>query len=61
VLLRDGGQPIAAIARAVGIRDPRYFARIYRARFGTTPSAGRAAGPGGAATAARRSSPSKTG
>jgi AraC-like DNA-binding protein len=40
-LLRGSALPIAGISRAVGLRDPRYFSRLYRRRFGCTPSAER--------------------
>lgn len=37
-LLR-AGQPIAAVARAVGIADANYFARLFRKHLGRSPSA----------------------
>ncbi len=37
-LLREG-RSVAAVARAVGYRDPAYFGRVFRARHGLSPSA----------------------
>ncbi len=38
-LLSDNpGMPVCRAARAVGITDPNYFARIFKRRFGTPPS-----------------------
>jgi transcriptional regulator GlxA family with amidase domain len=37
-LLRTSQLPIAEIAGAVGIRDANYFSRLFRKRFGTSPS-----------------------
>jgi len=44
-LLAAGGQPVAAVARAVGFADPSYFARWFRRHSGRSPRAWRA-GPG---------------
>ncbi len=41
-LLRLNQQSTAAIASRVGIRNPYYFSRLFRKRFGTTPSEYRA-------------------
>ncbi|MDA3959357.1 MAG: helix-turn-helix domain-containing protein [Planctomycetota bacterium] len=41
-LLRDDDRPIAAVARAVGIDDPNYFTRYFRAKLGLSPRAWRA-------------------
>lgn len=38
-LVTTGGKPMAAIAREVGIPDPTHFARLFRRRYGLTPSA----------------------
>ncbi len=42
VLLLTTNLPVAEIGRSVGWRDPNYFARRFRAAFGTTASAYRA-------------------
>jgi len=41
-LLRDRNRSIAAVARAVGIPDPHYFAKLCRRRLGRSPSSLRA-------------------
>jgi AraC family transcriptional regulator len=38
-LLRGGHHGATEVALAVGIADPSRFARMFRARFGTTPAA----------------------
>jgi two-component system response regulator YesN len=38
-MLRDSGEPIAAIAKAVGFNDYFYFAKVYKAVMNMTPSA----------------------
>lgn len=38
-LLIAGGRSIAAVAQAVGIPDPNYFARVFAKRWGHPPSA----------------------
>lgn len=40
-ILSEGSQGVEQVARNVGIHDPNYFARIFRQRFGVTPSAHR--------------------
>jgi AraC-like DNA-binding protein len=37
-LLRDPAMAVRAAARLTGFRDPAYFSRAYRARFGAPPS-----------------------
>lgn len=37
-LLSEGGVAVQDVALQVGLRDPNYFARIFRRRFGVTPS-----------------------
>ena len=39
LLLQDDTLTIAEIARAVGINDPFYFSKCFKAQFGVTPSA----------------------
>lgn len=57
-LLVEGPRTIAAIAYAVGFRDPDYFCRVFRRLVGTTASEyrRRAGAAGGAASAACGSS-----
>ena len=38
-LLRQRAGSVAEVARAVGFRDPDYFARVFRQGFGVPPSA----------------------
>ena len=50
-LLRDPARPVAQIAVSVGYNQPAQFAKAFRRRFGTSPTAWRAAeldrrGPG---------------
>jgi AraC family transcriptional regulator, regulatory protein of adaptative response / methylphosphotriester-DNA alkyltransferase methyltransferase len=37
-LLRDGGMPVAAVARAVGYRQPAQFSKAFRRHHGHPPS-----------------------
>jgi AraC family transcriptional regulator of adaptative response / methylphosphotriester-DNA alkyltransferase methyltransferase len=37
-LLRDGGLPVAAVARAVGYRQPAQFSKAFRRHHGRPPS-----------------------
>jgi AraC-like DNA-binding protein len=37
-LLRDGGQSVAEVARAVGYETPNYFSKVFRRHLGCTPS-----------------------
>ncbi|MCF7838917.1 MAG: AraC family transcriptional regulator [Candidatus Marinimicrobia bacterium] len=46
-LLRLNQSPIAEVARLVGIENPYYFSRLFRQRYGLTPSAYRARHAGG--------------
>lgn len=46
-LLRDGREPLAAVARRVGYSTPYAFSHAFRREFGTTPGQYRA-GPGAA-------------
>jgi AraC-like DNA-binding protein len=36
-MLRTGTQPVRAVADAVGVPDPAYFARLFSSRVGCTP------------------------
>lgn len=36
-MLRTGAQPVRAVADAVGVPDPAYFARLFASRVGSTP------------------------
>lgn len=40
-LLQDRNRGVAEVAAMVGYDDPRHFAKLFRRRFGRTPSAGR--------------------
>ena len=39
VLLRESGDKIADVARKVGIRDARHFAKLFQRYVGVTPRA----------------------
>ncbi len=43
-ILRHTSMPIGKIGRAVGYRDPAYFSRRFRARYGVTPASVRSGG-----------------
>ncbi|CAA9331767.1 MAG: hypothetical protein AVDCRST_MAG07-1816 [uncultured Frankineae bacterium] len=45
VLLRGGSMGVREIGEAIGFRDPYHFSHRFRASFGTSPSAYRAASP----------------
>ncbi|MEA2331544.1 MAG: AraC family transcriptional regulator [Thermoleophilaceae bacterium] len=54
-LLRDRALPVAAVARAVGYRQPAQFSKAFRRHHGRPPSAVRGA-PGGGRTSGRAAS-----